>query len=802
MEKWRFSITWLLGAALAFALALWLFPRVFHVPEGWETNRDEAIEIALENFERLGEPIDDPYIVTQFDVSYAREKQLRSSGPSSDLENVPESLLKERLLGWRVTVYESGAQSQHWTYRATVSASGALTELMLQVPEQEAAEAISPEEARSQADAFLRELGFDLSLYGEPILRRNDLEARTDLSLHYPDRRALLGEDVPNGLDVVFAGDRLGGFGPWVENPALEELLASLQPMQALSVFWILMPLFVFPFVGYFFLRRYHAGEVGVRRAIHVFAVAFGAGTASLMLSARGATESFMAFGIARELLTLVWAAQIITFWVAALALAAALSWTVGESQCRETWGQKLAAFDAFFRRRWQNATVARSALRGFAGAMGLSAALLAVMMALHAAFGAETGISLLIGPWWQEAPWPGLTMVLFLVPLRLQTELFAWLFLLPMAVRRFGTPAGSLAVIVVSTFIFWPPVTPDPALWFVAINVVRAVVLCVLFLRYDLLTTLIAGIGSSLFLTSMLFLFAEDPSLVFQGVFPILVTAVPLLLSFRYLASDREFVYRYEDVPAHVRRIAERERQRVELETARQIQSSILPELPPRLAGIDLAYVYLPATEVGGDFYDVMALEDGRLAVAVGDVAGHGVSSGLIMSMAKSTLALQVTVDPEVSTVLHTLNRAVYQSARLRLLTTLCYALVDRDRHELVYGCAGHLAPYRIDTQGRVEPLVASSYPLGVRDSVEIDVRTTKLEPGDRIFLYSDGVVEARREIDDELFGFERLEDSLRRHAEEDPGGLRDGVLSDIESFTAGTPREDDQTILVLRVP
>ena len=98
------------------------------------------------------------------------------------------------------------------------------------------------------------------------------------------------------------------------------------------------------------------------------------------------------------------------------------------------------------------------------------------------------------------------------------------------------------------------------------------------------------------------------------------------------------------------MRRIAERERQRVELETARRIQSSILPELPPRLAGVDIAHAYLPASEVGGDFYDVLALEDGRLAVAVGDVAGHGVSSGLVMSMAKSALAVQVTFNPEVA--------------------------------------------------------------------------------------------------------------------------------------------------------
>jgi sigma-B regulation protein RsbU (phosphoserine phosphatase) len=239
-----------------------------------------------------------------------------------------------------------------------------------------------------------------------------------------------------------------------------------------------------------------------------------------------------------------------------------------------------------------------------------------------------------------------------------------------------------------------------------------------------------------------------------------------------------------------------------VELETARRIQSSILPDLPPRLAGVDIAHAYLPASEVGGDFYDVLALEDGRLAVAVGDVAGHGVSSGLIMSMAKSALAVQVTFDPEVAAVFNTLNRTVYQTARKRLLATLCYALIDPRRLEMVYASAGHLYPYRVSATGRVDALESTAYPLGVRGQLLVDPRTARLSPGDTLFLISDGLVEARREGSDDMFGFERLEESLARHAGRGPEGLRDGILADVARFTANAPREDDQTILVLRLP
>jgi phosphoserine phosphatase RsbU/P len=197
-----------------------------------------------------------------------------------------------------------------------------------------------------------------------------------------------------------------------------------------------------------------------------------------------------------------------------------------------------------------------------------------------------------------------------------------------------------------------------------------------------------------------------------------------------------------------------------------------------------------------------VLALEDGRLAIAVGDVAGHGVSSGLIMAMAKSALAVQVTFNPDVAAVFNTLNRTVYQTARKRLLATLCYALLDPRQLELVFASAGHLFPYRINAAGRVEALESVAYPLGVRGELNVEARTARLAPGDTLFLFSDGLIEARKEGSDDLFGFDRLEASLASHAGRGVEGLRDGVLADVTRFTANAPREDDQTILVLRLP
>jgi hypothetical protein len=367
---------------------------------------------------------------------------------------------------------------------------------------------------------------------------------------------------------------------------------------------------------------------------------------------------------------------------------------------------------------------------------------------------------------------------------------------------RRLSLRARAVVGALLAWTVIFPAVLALPITGGLPLWLLGAAVPVLVFAWGDLLAALLCGLVSQAVLPAALLLAGEDPWLQLQGTIPLVVLALPLLVSVRQLAGGGELAYAYDDVPPHVRRIAERERQRVELETARGIQSSILPDLPPQLAGVEVAHLYRPATEVGGDFYDVLALDDGRLAVAVGDVAGHGVSSGLVMSMVKSALAVQVTFEPDVAAVVARLNRMVYQSARRRLLTTLTYALLDPRRGELTYACAGHIFPYRVTARGQVHELESGDYPLGVRLDVEPRVHRERVEAGDYVVLLSDGLVERSPERSDEPFGYGRLRDSLGRHAGGGPQALVRGVLGDLERYSGAHPYEDDVTLLVLRLP
>ncbi|HEV2855000.1 MAG TPA: SpoIIE family protein phosphatase [Thermoanaerobaculia bacterium] len=799
MRNARSLLLWLIAGIAGLVLLVWAYPRAFpFLPKPWSVSRAEAVSIVLEHVRDLGEPVKDPYIVVLLDRDFLLERRLQLALDRGRERGVRESKLADRITGWRVLVYPRGAPREDWAYRANVSPRGEILSLVQRFDPETQGAPISQREARARAEAFLERQGIDLSHYDGPEIRSQQLARRTDLTVRYRDRRNPLLAGSTHGVQVFFAGDRLAGFDAWLDDPREKELAESLRGFNFLGVSRVVWTFLLAALLAFPFLKRYHEGEIGVRRGVQIFLLVAVSGLVLMLLSARVNSEG-SGFGFAsRQQNTWLVVLFEMVFMVLPAAMLAFFAWSVGESICRERWGHKLAAFDALFQGDAANRTVARSAFRGWMAGLATAGGVTALLVAVHALGGWPFSSSVLGA----DTRWPGLELVLTALAISLPFDLAVVLWLLPVVARRLGVWGGSLAAVVVAAVVTPPLILAAPLGWTLAVSLAAAGALVALFVATDLLTVLLAGFVTQTFLAAWPLLTAADGSFQVQGWLALGLLAVPLLASLRHLASGKEFVYRYEDVPPHVRRIAERERQRVELETARRIQSSILPDLPPRLAGVDIAHAYLPASEVGGDFYDVLALEDGRLAVAVGDVAGHGVSSGLIMSMAKSALAVQVTFDPEVPEVFRTLNRTVYQTASKRLLATLCYALIDPRRLEMVYACAGHLHPYRITAAGRVESLESIAYPLGVRGELLIEEHTARLGPGDTIFLFSDGLVEARREGSDDLFGFERLEQSLARHAGRGPEGLRDGVLADVARFTRDAPREDDQTILVLRLP
>jgi serine phosphatase RsbU (regulator of sigma subunit)/anti-sigma regulatory factor (Ser/Thr protein kinase) len=241
----------------------------------------------------------------------------------------------------------------------------------------------------------------------------------------------------------------------------------------------------------------------------------------------------------------------------------------------------------------------------------------------------------------------------------------------------------------------------------------------------------------------------------------------------------------------------ATRQRFEQELEVARLIQQNFLPKELPDLPGWQVAAYYRPAREVGGDFYDVIPLPDGRVAFVVGDVTDKGIPAALVMSATRSVLRASATRLIEPGVVLERVNEHLCPDMPAKMFVTCLYGVLDPASGLLRFANAGHDLPY-VKTRDGVIELRARGMPLGLMPGMEYEEKEAVLEPGDSVLLHSDGVVEAH-DPDREMFGFPRLKETMAGS----PGGqeLIDRVIAVLEAFTGpGAEQEDDITMVTLQ--
>ena len=257
-------------------------------------------------------------------------------------------------------------------------------------------------------------------------------------------------------------------------------------------------------------------------------------------------------------------------------------------------------------------------------------------------------------------------------------------------------------------------------------------------------------------------------------------------------------------DVGRRAQLIAERARWRQDMARSREIQLGMLPPPCVDAAGLEVAGECVPAGAVGGDFYDVLPLEDGGVGVMIVDVTGHGFYSGLFVAMAKSGLHAQARVDPSPGEVMGAMRQTLCLSLQRYMLMTCAYVTVHPGQGVLRYANAGHphLLLYRASS-GDVAVLDVLDPILGALepDECAYEVRELPWSPGDRLLLYSDGVIEARDAADAE-FGRERLVSVFRRRAGLGAEALRDALLAELAAHQGAQPAQDDVTLAVVAAP
>lgn len=261
-----------------------------------------------------------------------------------------------------------------------------------------------------------------------------------------------------------------------------------------------------------------------------------------------------------------------------------------------------------------------------------------------------------------------------------------------------------------------------------------------------------------------------------------------------------KKFLASWEkDVEKH----RERLRMKQELEAARKIQLSILPQTIPEIKGLEISSSSIPANEVGGDYYDFFPVSEEKLSLVTGDVSGHGFASGIVLSGARSGIYLLNKQLSSPKDILAQMNRMMVETTDKKMFMTLVYATFDMDKQYVRLANAGHtpVLHYSAD-KGKINEIRLPALPLGSMMSAQYKEVRVSFKTNDIFLFYSDGLTEAKN-ADDKLYNEVRFMEKLAElfstcgSARE----IRDTLLEDVFAFFEGEEQGDDITLVVVKI-
>jgi serine phosphatase RsbU (regulator of sigma subunit) len=242
-----------------------------------------------------------------------------------------------------------------------------------------------------------------------------------------------------------------------------------------------------------------------------------------------------------------------------------------------------------------------------------------------------------------------------------------------------------------------------------------------------------------------------------------------------------------------------QQERLERELQLAMEIQQRFQPTAPPVVPGYEFQGISFPCYEIGGDYYDFIQRDDGRLVIALGDVSGKGTAAALLMSSLHAAIHAQTGSHDTLVETISAVNRYLAENIPPNRFVTLFYAELDPESGALSFLNAGHNPPLIVHAAGTVEQLASGGLPLGIKANADYREGRTTLQKGDVLCIYSDGVTEAASPNGEE-FGPTRLYEVVSRNVDASAAGIRDRIESAVTKFSQGTQAADDITLVIVK--
>jgi phosphoserine phosphatase RsbU/P len=281
--------------------------------------------------------------------------------------------------------------------------------------------------------------------------------------------------------------------------------------------------------------------------------------------------------------------------------------------------------------------------------------------------------------------------------------------------------------------------------------------------------------------------------------------TIIPMTLANAFGVAI--FIFIIQNLITERRTAAEKEKYRHELErnefemqTAREIQQSFLPESPPDIPGFELAALNIPARQVGGDFYDFIPVSPDKWGIAIADVSGKGVPAALFMALSRTLVRANSHGELTAASTIDKANRLIVEEAKFGMFVTLFYGVLETKRKVLQYINAGHNPPMIFShNSSNINLLKAKGIALGVIDNADFEQKELALNSGDIVVFYTDGVTEAENDKG-EQYGEQRLSRLVVQKTALSAKEISEAIKEEVFAFALNQEQHDDFTLVVLK--
>lgn len=346
-------------------------------------------------------------------------------------------------------------------------------------------------------------------------------------------------------------------------------------------------------------------------------------------------------------------------------------------------------------------------------------------------------------------------------------------------------------------------PIAMDPPTIEFFLNFTIGFLIGFFYINFDFLTT---ALGFFIFLnflnTSKGWLVDGSPDgPIFYGFVVTLIFLAGISLYFLIVGDERDQLPDY--VPEYIEDLAKEERVKQELDIARIVQKTFLPSTTPKIPGFDSAAVCFSAQETGGDYYDIICLDDERSAIAIGDVSGKGIQAAFYMTFLKGVIHSLCTIFPSPKMMLFRVNKLFNQHATRGTFISMIYGVLNSKDRTFTYIRAGHNPMLFKKVDGTVEWLQPKGVAIGMSKgdvfNKVMEEDTISIEKGDVLVLYTDGITEAQNEAEN-FYDEERLFKLIKREKTNSARELRDLIIKDVRTFIGDALQYDDMTLVVIK--